>query len=245
MTKKPNFKDCCLQSYPDVSKEYKPGLYVVATPIGNLDDITIRALNTLKNSTAILCEDTRNTQKLLAKHNISAKLFVYNDHSTDKQRNMVARLIDSGGVVSLVSDAGTPLISDPGFKLIRHLKGLGYFIEAAPGASAPIAALTLSGLAPDRFLFAGFLPKTTIKKQKIFMEFADLKSTLIFFETASRLIDSLNIAMSVLGNRQACVARELTKLYQEIKTASLQELIEHYTKSTLKGEIVLLISGVL
>lgn len=220
-----------------------PGLYVVSTPIGNLEDITIRALNILKHSNAVLCEDTRNTRKLLTRYDINCKLFVYNDHSTERQRSMVVELIDKGGIVSLVSDAGTPLISDPGFKLIRHLKSLSYFVEAIPGASSPIAALTLSCLPPDKFIFLGFLPKTSIKKEKVFKEFSQIAATLIFFETAPRLTESLRIAISVFGNRKACVARELTKLYQEVKTLNLQELLDYYTIHPAKGEIVLLISG--
>jgi 16S rRNA (cytidine1402-2'-O)-methyltransferase len=156
---------------------------------------------------------------------------------------MVAKLIDQGAIVSLVSDAGTPLISDPGFKLIRYIKSLSHFVEVIPGVSAPITALTLSGLATDRFLFAGFLPKTSIKKQNIFKELSQINATLIFFETATRLAESLSCAISVLGNREGCVARELTKLYQEVKTLSLQELLDYYKTQPPKGEIVLLISG--
>ena len=222
----------------------KPGLYIVSTPIGNLGDITIRAIDTLQNSSLILCEDTRVSQKLLAKHNIKARLIAYNDHSTMKQRENIAALITNGAVISLISDAGTPLISDPGYKLVRYLKNQQLLVEIIPGVSAPIAALTLSSLASDRFLFAGFLPKTIESKRKIFIEMAKVNATLIFFETSTRLVSSLSIAREVLGNREACVARELTKLYQEANTKPLDELVDHYTIKPPKGELVLLISGV-
>lgn len=221
----------------------KSGLYIVSTPIGNLEDITLRALSTLKNSSVILCEDTRISQKLLAKHGIKVKLQVYNDHSDEQNRKNIARLIDQGEVVSLISDAGTPLISDPGYKLVRELRTLNYHVEIVPGVSSPIAALTLSDLPTDRFLFCGFLPKTIEGKKKIFNEFVNICTTLIFFDTAIRLIESLVIAKEVLGNREICVARELTKLYQEVKTATIDEIIEFYQNNPLKGEIVLLISG--
>ncbi|WPY00404.1 Ribosomal RNA small subunit methyltransferase I [Candidatus Trichorickettsia mobilis] len=224
----------------------KPGLYIVSTPIGNLDDITIRALDVLKRSTVILCEDTRVSQKLLLKHNITqARLQVYNDHSDAKQRALVCALIDNGEIVSLISDAGTPLISDPGYKLIRVLRDNGYHIDILPGVSAPIAALTISGLPSDRFLFIGFLPKTTIGQQKIFTELLEIKATIIFFESAKRIVQSLSAAKAVLGNREAAVARELTKSYQDLRYGSLTQLIEHYQQypEQLKGEIVLLVSG--
>jgi len=222
----------------------KPGLYIVSTPIGNLGDITIRAIDTLQNSSVILCEDTRVSQKLLAKHNIKARLIAYNDHSTAKQRENMAESIANGAVVSLISDAGTPLISDPGYKLVKYLKDQRLLVEIVPGVSAPIAALILSGLASDRFLFAGFLPKTIEAKRKIFVEMTKINATLIFFETSTRLLLSLSIAKEVFGNREACVARELTKLYQEANTKPLADLIDHYTVKPPKGELVLLISGI-
>lgn len=221
----------------------KSGLYIVSTPIGNFEDITLRAISTLKNSDIILCEDTRISQKLLAKHDIHTKLQIYNDHSNEQIREKIISLIKAGKIISLISDAGTPLISDPGYKLVRDLRMLNCHVEAVPGVSAPITALTLSALPLDRFLFCGFLPKTTESKKKTFTELATIRATLIFFETAPRLIHTLLIAKEVLGNREVCVARELTKLYQEIKTANIDEIIEFYQNNTLKGEIVLLISG--
>ncbi|AAU04189.1 16S rRNA (cytidine(1402)-2'-O)-methyltransferase [Rickettsia typhi] len=221
----------------------KSGLYIVSTPIGNFEDITLRAISTLKNSDIILCEDTRISQKLLVKHDIITKLQIYNDHSDYKDREYIISLIKAGHVVSLISDAGTPLISDPGYKLVRDLRNLNYYIEVVPGVSAPITALTLSSLPTDRFLFCGFLPKTIESKKKIFSELVNLKATLIFFDTASRLINTLSLAKEIFGKREICVARELTKIYQEIKTGDIDAIIEFYKKNILKGEIVLLISG--
>jgi 16S rRNA (cytidine1402-2'-O)-methyltransferase len=222
---------------------FRPGLYIVSTPIGNLNDITIRALETLKNSDIILCEDTRISAKLLAKHNITGSISIYNDKSDETTRKYIIKNIEAGKVVSLISDAGTPLISDPGYKLVREVKEKGYFIDIAPGVSAPIAALTLSGLPSDRFIFAGFLPKTDIGKEKVFLEFAEVDATLIFFDRSTRIVDSLQAALKILGNREANVSRELTKLFQESRTSDIESLIKYYSHNLPKGEIVLLISG--
>jgi 16S rRNA (cytidine1402-2'-O)-methyltransferase len=221
----------------------KSGLYIISTPIGNLEDITLRAISTLKKSNIILCEDTRVSQKLLAKHGIGAKLQLYNDHSDEKIRSNIASLIDQGNVVSLISDAGTPMISDPGYKLVRYLRALNYHVDVVPGVSSVITALTLSTLPTNLFLFGGFLPKTLESKKKILQEYASVGATLIFFETAPRLINSLIIAREILGNREICIARELTKLYQEVKTGNIDKVIEFYVNNPLKGEIVVLISG--
>lgn len=222
---------------------FKPGIYIVSTPIGNLDDITLRALETLKNSTIILCEDTRISRKLLAKHNIKTKLQVYNDHSDYQEREFIRTLIDNGAIVSLISDAGTPLIADPGYKLVRDLRKLNYHIDVVPGVSALTTSITISGLPSDRFLFAGFLPKTTEGKKKIFTELSNIKATLIFFETASRIEQSLHTAFTVFGNREVCVARELTKFYQEVKSGLIEDVLNFYNSNIIKGEIVLLISS--
>ena len=220
----------------------KPALYIVSTPIGNFDDITIRALETLKKSTIILCEDTRTSRKLLDRYEIDTRLLVYNDHSDDVQRKNICTYIDNGEVISLISDAGTPLISDPGYKLVRELRNLGYLVDVIPGVSSPIAALTLSGLETDRFLFGGFLPKTTEGKEKVFSNFSSIEATLIFFDTAKRLMQSLLVALRILGNREICVAREITKFYQEVKTGPIDKIIEFYQTNLIKGEVVLLIS---
>ncbi len=219
------------------------GLYIVSTPIGNLSDITLRALDVLKSSDIILCEDTRVSNKLLAKHGIKASLKVYNDKSDGLLRNLISKFITDGKIISLISDAGTPLISDPGYKLVRQLKTEGFYIDVIPGPCAIIAALTLSGLPTDRFLFSGFLPKTKEGKKKVFQELIPLEATLIFYETANRLVQTLEAALEIFGDREANVARELTKLYQESRLAKLSELIEHYKNVPAKGEIVFSVSG--
>lgn len=221
----------------------KPGLYIVSTPIGNMLDITYRAVETMRVSDYIFCEDTRVTKKLLEKHLIKAKLSIYNDHSDGSVRGYIKKLIGDGFIVSLVSDAGTPLISDPGYKLVRELQNEGYFVDIVPGVSSPIAALTLSALPSDRFIFNGFLPRTVESKEKILQELSSFRATLIFFETASRLIATLEVALSALGDREAVVAREITKLYQTVKRDKISDLIHFFSNNILKGEIVLLISG--
>jgi 16S rRNA (cytidine1402-2'-O)-methyltransferase len=221
----------------------KPGLYIVSTPIGNLEDITLRAVNILKSADVILCEDTRVTAKLLAYFSIQTKLIVYNDYSDDFLRNKILALLDEEKIVALVSDAGTPLISDPGYKLVARLQEEGYYVDIAPGATSVIAALTLSALPTDRFAFFGFLPRTTMTKERIFIEVQNLKSTIIFFESAERLVDSLDAAKKVLGDREAAVVREITKLFQEAKRGKLSELIAYYSQTKPRGEIVFLLSG--
>ena len=221
----------------------RSGLYVISTPIGNLSDITLRALDVLKSSDIVLCEDTRVSGKLLAKHGIKASLKVYSDRSDGSLRNLIKKFIIDGKIVSLISDAGTPLISDPGYKLVRKLKTEGFYIDVIPGPCAIITALTLSGLPTDKFLYSGFLPKTKEKKKKVFKELSLLDTTLIFYETANRLVQTLETALEVFGDREANVARELTKLHQESRLASLSELLEHYKSIPAKGEIVFSISG--
>ncbi len=218
--------------------------FVVAKPIGNLGDITFRAIEILKNCDIILCEDSRITNRLLIRYNIeNKKLVLYNDNSSIDDRKNILKMLLTGSNIAFVSDAGTPLISDPGYKLVKEVKEKGYFIDIAPGVSAPIAALTLSGLPSDRFIFAGFLPKTDIGKEKVFLEFAEVDATLIFFDRSTRIVDSLQVALKILGNREANVSRELTKLFQESRTSDIESLIKYYSHNLPKGEIVLLISG--
>ncbi len=221
----------------------KPGLYIVSTPIGNLGDITLRALETLKGSDVVLCEDTRVSNKLLAKHNIKASLKLYNDNSDEDLRKFIKELIEAGKIVSLVSDAGTPLISDPGYKLVRGLKKDDIHIDVIPGACAAIAALSMSGLPTDKFFFAGFLPKTEQGRRNIFEKYQAIDASLIFYDTANRLLDSLEVALDVFGDVEANVAREITKLFQESKTGKLSELLGYYSKHRARGEIVLTISA--
>lgn len=221
----------------------QPGLYIVSTPIGNLDDITLRALDVLKSSDIILCEDTRVSRKLLAKHKIDAPLLVYNDKSNNILREKVIQMVTSGQKVSLISDAGTPLISDPGFKLVRHFYQLNLHVDVVPGACAPIAALSFSGLPSDSFFFGGFLPKTSEQRKKKFQQVYNYNATLIFFETASRIASTISDAYAVLGNREAVIARELTKMFQERIAGDLESVSNRLQKNKIKGEVVLLISG--
>lgn len=221
----------------------KPGLYIVSTPIGNMQDITFRAVETLQKSDIIFCEDSRVAKKLLEKHNIQTSLKVYNDNSSDKIRDYIEAEISKGKIVSLISDAGTPLISDPGYKLIRHLKSLGVNIDVIPGACAAIAALTLSGLPTDKFFFGGFLPKTTQAIEKTFEKLRDLEASLIFYESPNRITKTMQIAQKILGDRLANVGRELTKLYQESVSLPISELIIYYQNKPPKGEVVFIIEG--
>lgn len=221
----------------------QPGLYLVSTPIGNLADISFRAINILEKSDLIFCEDTRIANKLLAKYNIDTKLKLYNDNSNEAQRNYISALIKQGKIISLITDAGTPLISDPGYKLVRELRRQNIHIESIPGACAAITALIISGLPTNQFFFAGFIPKTNSARQEFFKKLEPVAATMIFYETAKRLLPSLQMALAIFGNRQAFVARELTKLYQETNYAKLANLVEHYQQQIVKGELVLCIEG--
>ncbi len=217
-----------------------PGLYIVATPIGNLGDITVRASKVLSQCDGIACEDTRVTQKLVRHLGISKPLWRYDDHSAPNDR---ARLIESmrDRAVALVSDAGMPLVSDPGFRLVREAREAGIPVTVLPGANAPLTALALSGLPNDRFLFAGFLPSKDKARREVLKELGIVRSTLIFFETSPRLAKSLSAVAKVLPGREVAVARELTKFYEECRSGTAEELLEHYQSHPPKGEIVLLV----
>jgi 16S rRNA (cytidine1402-2'-O)-methyltransferase len=219
-----------------------PGLAVVATPIGNMLDITLRALATLRAADAIACEDTRVTQKLLARHGIARPLLAYHDHNGERMRPLLLDRLRRGESVALVSDAGTPLISDPGFKLVRAALAEGLPVTTLPGASAALAALVLSGLPSDRFLFAGFLPPRSAARRTALADLATVPATLVFFESASRLAATLADMASVLGPRPAAVARELTKLFEEVRRGDLAELAAHYRGAGKpRGELVVLV----
>lgn len=217
-----------------------PGLYIVATPIGNLGDVTQRAAEVLARCDAIACEDTRVTAKLLRRLEVSKPLWRYDDHSAEKDR---ARLMEAmrTQAVALVSDAGTPLVSDPGYRLVREARAAGIAVTSLPGPSAPVMALTLSGLPSDRFLFAGFLPQKDKARREVLEELGGVRATLVFFETAPRLIKSLEAVDEVLPGREVAVARELTKLHEECRSGSAKELTTHYEAHPPRGEIVLLI----
>jgi 16S rRNA (cytidine1402-2'-O)-methyltransferase len=214
----------------------------VATPIGNLADITLRALDVLRRADAIICEDTRVTATLAQRYGLAAERIAYHDHNADWVRPKLLARLAAGAAMALVSDAGTPLISDPGFKLVRDAVAAGIAVMAVPGASAALAALTVAGLPTDRFLFAGFLPAKSGARRRALRELAAVKASLIFYETAPRLADALADMGAILGDRPAAVARELTKLYEEVRRAGLHALAEHYRKAGApKGEIVVIV----
>jgi 16S rRNA (cytidine1402-2'-O)-methyltransferase len=220
-----------------------PGtLYLVATPIGNLADITHRALQILRDVDLIACEDTRHTRKLLQHYGIDTKTISYHEHNEQQRAGELIELIKQGSDVAIVSDAGTPAISDPGFRLVRAAVEHNIGIVPLPGPSALISALIAAGLPTDQFFFGGFLPARSSARRARFDELRSIPGTLIFYEAPHRLATSLRDAHEILGEREAVVARELTKLHEEIRRGRLSELAEHYSNSEQpRGEIVLLI----
>lgn len=218
-----------------------PGLYIVATPIGNLGDITLRAITTLRGVAAVACEDTRVTGKLLHHLEIKQRLIRYDDHASEATRDHILAMA-AEQPVALVSDAGTPLVSDPGFKLVRAARERGVAVFSLPGPSAAIMALTLAGLPNDRFLFAGFLPNKDKARRDVLRELGAVNATLVFYETSPRLTDALTAIGEELAGREVAVARELTKRFEECRTGSPAELITHYSASPPRGEIVLVIA---
>jgi 16S rRNA (cytidine1402-2'-O)-methyltransferase len=219
-----------------------PALYVVATPIGNLRDITLRALDVLSGADLILAEDTRQTQKLLSAYDIHTSLSAYHDHNAAERIPKVLAKLAGGASIALVSDAGTPLVSDPGFKLVREAVKAGIEIIPLPGASAPLAALVKSGLPSDAFLFAGFLPPKSAARKTALAAHKAVKATLIFFETGPRIAAMLTDAREVYGDREAVLARELTKQYEQARRGTLSELIASVKDDKPRGEIVVLIA---
>lgn len=219
----------------------KPGLYLVTTPIGNLGDITYRAVETLRNVDIIYCEDTRVTQNLLSFYSIKKPLSVYHDHNADKIRDIILAQIIEGKSIALLSDAGMPLISDPGFKLVRKLRENNLYVTILPGATAPMTALCLSTLPPNQFYFGGFFPEKQEKQKNLLRSLARLEATLIFFEAPHRLIETIEIVQQNLGERLMVVARELTKKFEEIIIEKPNKLLEHFQNKPPRGECVLLI----
>jgi 16S rRNA (cytidine1402-2'-O)-methyltransferase len=217
-----------------------PGLHIVATPIGNLGDLSARAVDVLRRADRILAEDTRVTGKLLAHIGAKTPMRRYDDHSSATERDaIVAALGDQA--IALVSDAGTPLISDPGYKLVRAAREAGHAVQTVPGPNAAVAALTLAGLPTDRFLFAGFLPAKDKARADAIAEFASLRATLVFYESGPRLGTALAALAQALGERSGAVAREITKLHEECVTGTLGELAVRYAKLQPKGEIVIVV----
>jgi len=218
-----------------------PGLYLVATPIGNLRDITLRALDVLAAADVVLAEDTRVSAKLLSAYGLKAKLERYDEHAAERMRPRVMQALAEGARVALVSDAGTPLVSDPGFRLVREAVAAGAAVHPIPGPSALLAALTVAGLPTDRFLFAGFPPPKSAARRTFFEELAGVRATLVFFEGGSRVAASLADMASVFGPREAAVARELTKLYETVLRGPLGELAADPRLADPKGEIVVVV----
>ncbi len=221
-----------------------PGLYVVATPIGNLGDMTARAIACLRDADVIACEDTRVTGGLKMHFDIPTPMTPYHDHNADRMRPELLARIAAGAAVALVSDAGTPLISDPGYKLVRACAEAGHAVFPIPGPSALLAAAVTAGIATDRILFAGFLPSRAKARRDAAAELRGLSATLIFYESAQRLADTLADLHAVLGPREAAVCRELTKLHEEVRRGPLSDLAAAYAQEpTPKGEVVIVIAG--
>jgi 16S rRNA (cytidine1402-2'-O)-methyltransferase len=226
------------------ARPLEPALYLVATPIGNLGDITLRALETLAGADVLACEDTRVTRVLLDRYGIVTRPYAYHEHNADEVGPKLVAALDEGRSVALVSDAGTPLVSDPGYRLGQLALAAGHKVVPIPGPSAPLAALVGSGLPNDAFLFAGFLPVKDKARRDRLGELGRVPSTLIFFESPHRIGATLAAAADVLGGaRQACVCRELTKTFEEFRRGSLEELAAHYAENPqVKGEIVLVVA---
>jgi 16S rRNA (cytidine1402-2'-O)-methyltransferase len=219
-----------------------PGLHIVATPIGNLKDISFRALATLAAADAVLAEDTRTSKTLLAHYGIATPLLPYHEHNAPQMRPKILERLRQGGKLALISDAGTPLVSDPGYKLVAELVAEGLPVTGIPGPSAVLAALVLAGLPTDRFFFEGFLPPKSAARKARLTELSAIPGTLVFFESPRRLAEMLGDAAVVLGERPGAVARELTKYYENVRRGRLSELAAHYGEAEeARGEIVVII----
>ena len=218
------------------------GLYITATPIGHLGDVTLRALATMAAVDVLLCEDTRTTGKLLARYAIRTRLMPYHEHNAERVRPAILKALGEGQAYALVSDAGMPLVSDPGYRLVGDCVGHNIPVTAIPGASAGLTALALSGLPTDRFTFMGFLPAKSGERRKILGEFAGVKSTLVAFESPHRIIEALVDVAATLGNRPVAVSRELTKLHEEVLRGTALEIHDILkARPSVKGEITLVV----
>lgn len=224
--------------------EKSPGeLFLVATPIGNLGDITLRALEVLKSADAIACEDTRTSGGLLKHYGITTRMMPYHTHNEAASTEELMNHLKRGAKIALISDAGTPLLSDPGARLVKAAISAGVRVTPIPGASALLSALSIAGLSADSFLYSGFLPSKTKARRDAITALATVPSTLVFYEAPHRLLETLEDLREVLGEREAAVARELTKLYEECVRGSLPELIAHFTATPPRGECVILVHG--
>lgn len=227
---------------PKLAQTLSPGLYIVSTPIGNARDITLRALDVLNAADVVLCEDTRVTSRLMSIHGIKTKLAPYHEHNAQAVRPGIIDALEAGKCYALVSDAGTPLISDPGYRLVSDAIAQGITVFPVPGASSVLAALSVSGLPTDRFLFCGFLPPKTTGRKKSLSDLADLPVSLVFLESGPRLAASLADMAAVLGDRSVAIGRELTKKFEEVRRGPLQALADHYRAAGApKGEITVVV----
>jgi 16S rRNA (cytidine1402-2'-O)-methyltransferase len=227
---------------PDNTSKGK--LYLVPTPVGNLGDITPRAIEILKNSAVIACEDTRVSGRLLAHFGIKKRLISYHDFNERRRVPQLLEIINNGGDIAVITDAGSPGLSDPAYRIIRAAVDNDIIVSPLPGANALIPALTGSGLPLDRFFFEGFLPNKSAARRKRFEELKDLKHTLIFYESPHRIDKTIADAFDILGDRRACIAREISKVHEEFLRGSLSELLNILSGRKLKGEIVVVIEGV-
>ncbi len=219
----------------------QPGLHLIATPIGNLGDVTLRALAALERADVLYCEDTRHSRKLLAHYGMERPTRPYHEHNGDRERPRILAELAAGKSVALISDAGTPLVSDPGFKLVRAALDAGHTVMCLPGPSAVLSAVASAGLATDTFLFAGFLPVRQGQRVARLEELAKVPATLVLFEAPTRLADSLTDIAAVLGTRETAVARELTKLHEEVRRGTPEELARWAAEATPKGEVVIVV----
>jgi len=240
-TREPSARGFAVAGHALTAPRATAGLYLVATPIGNLGDITLRALETLASVDLIACEDTRITRRLTERYGITAELTPYHEHNATTARPKILRRLEQGGSVALVSDAGTPLISDPGFKLVREACAAGYAVIALPGASSVLTALSVAALPTDRFFFEGFLPPKTVARRARLTELARIDATLVLFESGSRVQESLTDLADIMGTREGAICRELTKLHEEVTRAPLSELAEGAEQLETRGEFVLVI----
>ncbi len=220
----------------------KSGLYIVGTPIGNMEDISFRAVNTLKNADIIACEDTRVSKVLLSNYGIDTQTVSIHNYNESEKIDWVKNKIDEGLSIALISDAGMPLISDPGYKVVSELRNSGYYVSVVPGATSTISALVLSGMPTDRFMFIGFAPTKEKEKFAFFDEVKNIDASVIFFETANRLTDTLKTLNQIFKERKIAIVREITKIYEEVKTGTPEELFNHFAQNGVKGEIVGVIS---
>jgi 16S rRNA (cytidine1402-2'-O)-methyltransferase len=243
MTKEPAGRRFFIAGQEHKAPPQSPGLYLVSTPIGNLRDITIRALETIAGADVIACEDTRVTRKLLEHFGIATPMTPYHEHNAASARPKLLARLAAGESVALVSDAGTPMISDPGYKLVRAAHEAGHAVTSLPGPSALLAALTNAGLPTDRFFFEGFLPAKASQRNARIAQLARIPATLVLFESGPRLADALAALASGFGEREAAVCRELTKLHEEVRRGTLAKLAQDYAQGAeTRGEIVIVIA---